>query len=76
VRRIGVLLGGDESDPEPKRRVSAFTQALAGLERQFDRLSPSRHEINPRFRNQAVRLQVVSAKMNSTYMIDFIESTK
>ena len=76
VRRIGVLMSGDEIDSEPKRRVSAFTQALAGLERQFDRLSPSRHEINPRFRNQAVRLQVVSAKMNSTYMIDFIESTK
>ena len=39
VRRIGVLMSGDEIDPEPKRRVSAFTQALAGLERQFDRLS-------------------------------------
>jgi len=31
VRRIGVLMGGDENDPEPKRRLSAFTQALAGL---------------------------------------------
>jgi len=31
VRRIGVLMSGDEIDPEPKRRVSAFTQALAGL---------------------------------------------
>jgi putative ABC transport system substrate-binding protein len=31
VRRIGVLMPYDESDPEPKRRVSAFTQALAGL---------------------------------------------
>jgi putative tryptophan/tyrosine transport system substrate-binding protein len=29
VRRIGVLMSGDESDPEQKRRVSAFTQALA-----------------------------------------------
>ena len=31
VRRIGVLMLGDENDPEGKRRVSAFTQALAQL---------------------------------------------
>jgi putative ABC transport system substrate-binding protein len=31
VRRIGVLTGFDENDPEGKRRYSAFTQALAGL---------------------------------------------
>src|ERR1700745_648888 len=31
VRRIGVLLGGDENDPEGKLRYSAFTQALADL---------------------------------------------
>jgi putative ABC transport system substrate-binding protein len=31
VRRIGVLMAGDEPDPEEKRRVSAFTQALAEL---------------------------------------------
>ena len=31
VRRIGVLIPGDENDPEGKRRYSAFTQALAGL---------------------------------------------
>ena len=31
VRRIGVLMGGDENDPEVQRRLSAFTQALAGL---------------------------------------------
>jgi len=31
VRRIGVLMPGDENDPESKRRVSAFTQALADL---------------------------------------------
>jgi putative ABC transport system substrate-binding protein len=31
IRRIGVLLPYDENDPEPKRRVSAFTQALADL---------------------------------------------
>jgi putative ABC transport system substrate-binding protein len=31
VRRIGVLLGGDENDPEEKRRLTAFTQALADL---------------------------------------------
>jgi len=31
VRRIGVLMSYDEDDPEVKRRVSAFTQALAGL---------------------------------------------
>jgi len=29
VRRIGVLIGGGENDPEQKRRLSAFTQALA-----------------------------------------------
>jgi putative ABC transport system substrate-binding protein len=31
VRRFGVLMGGDENDPEQKRRLSAFTQALADL---------------------------------------------
>jgi putative ABC transport system substrate-binding protein len=31
VRRIGMLMGGDENDPEGKRRYSAFTQALADL---------------------------------------------
>src|SRR5262249_13222944 len=31
VGRIGVLIGADENDPEEKRRLSAFTQALAGL---------------------------------------------
>jgi putative ABC transport system substrate-binding protein len=31
VRRIGVLVSYDENDPELKRRVSAFTQALADL---------------------------------------------
>ena len=31
VRRIGVLLSDDENDPVMKPRVSAFTQALAGL---------------------------------------------
>ena len=31
VRRIGVLMGLGENDPEGKARISAFTQALAGL---------------------------------------------
>jgi putative ABC transport system substrate-binding protein len=31
VRRIGVLVPGDENDPEGKLRYSAFTQALADL---------------------------------------------
>jgi putative ABC transport system substrate-binding protein len=31
VRRIGALTLGDENDPEGKRRVTAFTQALAVL---------------------------------------------
>jgi putative ABC transport system substrate-binding protein len=31
VRRIGMLMGGDESDPVQKTFVSAFIQALAGL---------------------------------------------
>jgi putative ABC transport system substrate-binding protein len=31
VRRIGVLIAGDEHDPALKPLVSAFTQALAGL---------------------------------------------
>ena len=31
VRRIGVLLAANENDPESKARISAFTQALAGL---------------------------------------------
>jgi putative ABC transport system substrate-binding protein len=33
VRRIGVLMGGDETDPVRKTYVSAFTQALADLGR-------------------------------------------
>src|SRR6516162_9274887 len=32
VRRIGVLIGADENDPRWKTDVSAFTQALAGLD--------------------------------------------
>src|SRR6516165_3979699 len=31
VRRIGVLIPGDENDPERKTQVSAFIHALAGL---------------------------------------------
>src|SRR5262250_2831527 len=31
VRRIGVLMSYDKDDPEVKARISAFTQALAGL---------------------------------------------
>jgi putative ABC transport system substrate-binding protein len=31
MRRIGVLMTNDENDPEQKRRLSAFTQALADL---------------------------------------------
>src|SRR5262249_18211585 len=31
VRRIGVLMAVDENDPWWKTRISAFTQALAGL---------------------------------------------
>ena len=31
VRRIGVLMPGDENDALAKARLSAFTQALAGL---------------------------------------------
>ena len=31
VRRIGVLMPGDENDPERKVRYSAFTQALGDL---------------------------------------------
>src|SRR6516225_1672789 len=31
MRRIGMLMSGDENDPVYKTRLSAFTQALAGL---------------------------------------------
>ena len=31
VRRVGVLMGPDENDPESEPRVSALTQALADL---------------------------------------------
>jgi hypothetical protein len=31
VRRIGVLMGGGENDPEGKTYLSAFTQGLAAL---------------------------------------------
>jgi hypothetical protein len=33
VRRIGMLMPGEENDPEQKRRLTAFTQALADLGR-------------------------------------------
>src|SRR5215471_17454829 len=33
VRRIGVLMPGDENDPEWKNRLSALTKALADLGR-------------------------------------------
>jgi putative ABC transport system substrate-binding protein len=36
VRRIGVLMLGDENDPVMKTWVSAFTQAFAGLESMID----------------------------------------
>ena len=31
MRRIGILMPGDEDDPFRKTQVSAFTQALADL---------------------------------------------
>jgi putative ABC transport system substrate-binding protein len=31
MRRVGLLMPYDENNPEPKGRISAFTQALAGL---------------------------------------------
>ena len=31
IRRIGVLIEGDENDPDGKLRVSAFAQALTDL---------------------------------------------
>ena len=31
VRRIGMLIGGDENGPLEKTLVSAFTQSLAGF---------------------------------------------
>ena len=31
VRRIGVLIGGDENDPSARSNLSAFTQSLAEL---------------------------------------------
>ena len=31
LRRIGVLIGGDENDPEGEHRISVFTQDLADL---------------------------------------------
>ena len=31
VRRIGVLMVGDENDPQMRSELSAFTQALAGM---------------------------------------------
>jgi len=31
VRRVGVIVSGDENDPEVKRRHSAFTQDRASL---------------------------------------------
>jgi putative ABC transport system substrate-binding protein len=31
IRRIGVLMGGDENDPQVKTNLAAFTQAVAGM---------------------------------------------
>ena len=41
--------------------------------RQFDRLPPPRHNLKPRFRIKAGRLQATSAKINPAHMIGFNE---
>ena len=48
VRRIGVLLPGDENDPLRKNFVSAFTQALAGLGWTDGRNLPDRPSVGRR----------------------------
>jgi len=50
VRRIGVLMSGDENDPVYKSRVSAFTQALADLGWRNGRnvqMDPRWHAVTP-----------------------------
>ena len=65
---------------DPARRFASRTRNRAQsrqvllAHRQFDRLPPSRHDRNPRFRIKAQRLQAVSRKMNPAHMIGFKES--
>ena len=48
VRRIGVLMPLDENDPLAKPRLSAFTQALAGLGWTDGRNLPDRPSVGRR----------------------------
>ena len=45
VRRIGVLMPGDENDPLVKARISAFTQALTD---RSNRRAPASTSLPPR----------------------------
>jgi hypothetical protein len=65
---------------DPARRFASRTrnrtqsrQALFA-HRKFDRLPPSRHDLIPRFRSKAQKLQAMSRKMNPAHMIGFKES--
>jgi hypothetical protein len=66
--------------PDPARRFRsragdrAQRRQILLANRQFDRLPLSRHDLKPRFRIKAARLQAMSGKMNPAHMIGFTES--
>src|SRR5271165_2213824 len=65
---------------DPARRFASRTgnraqsRQILLAHRQFDRLPPSRHDLKPRFRIKAQRLQAMSRKMNPGHVISFTES--
>src|SRR5437588_4911555 len=65
-------------DPARRLRPRARNRSQRGYlliaQCQFDRLPPSRHDLNPRFRIKEARLQAISAKLNPPHMIGFMES--
>jgi hypothetical protein len=58
--------------PRPRHRSQPGHLLLT--QRQLDRLPPPRHDLNPRLRSKAARLQPMSAKMNPPHMMGFNES--
>ena len=58
----------------PRTRNRSQRGYILITQRQFDRLPPSRHDLNPRFRIKEARLKAWSAKLNPLQMIGFMES--
>jgi hypothetical protein len=58
----------------PRARNRSQRSYILLAQCQFDRLPPSRHDLNPRFRIKEARLQAMSANLNPLHTIGFMES--